>query len=251
METKTLTRLTVGEMLTTCSLKVKIGSREGGGFVFCGNVAEVDLVGIDREIIDDMKASRSRAQREITYLKNRPKDFETFVSEMERKRKQYARKLGGGQSAIDSVKEEFPTSPEAHKKWKQGFLDNLKKAQSRKRKLDTEIKKFKSIGHRKIIDAYESIDEKDTTIVIFEGHERGSYWTTKEYVTGIVEHDDGWRVVRPMTNAKFIEELLKEKEYDQAREVISRVAEDWKKARRLSDDKIKQSVLDFLVRDAE
>lgn len=96
METKTLTRLTVGEMLTTCNLKVKIGSREGGGFVFCGNVAEVDLMGIDREIIDDMKASRNRAQREITYLKNRPKDFETFVSEMERKRKQYARKLGGG-----------------------------------------------------------------------------------------------------------------------------------------------------------
>lgn len=54
-----------------------------------------------------------------------------------------------------------------------------------------------------------------------------------------------------MTNAKFIEELLKEKEYDQAREVISRVAEDWKKARRLSDDKIKQSVLDFLGRGAE
>lgn len=96
METKTLTRLTVGEMLTTCNLKVKIGSKEGGGFVFCGNVAEVDLMGIDREIIDDMKASRNRAQREITSLKNRPKDFEAFVSEMERKRKQYARKLGGG-----------------------------------------------------------------------------------------------------------------------------------------------------------
>lgn len=251
METKTLTRLTVGEMLATRNLKVKIGSKEGGGFIFCGNVAEIDLMGIDREIVDDMKASRSRAQREITSLKNRPKDFETFASDMERKRKQYSKRLGGGQSAIDSAEEKFPTSPEAHKKWKQGLLDNLKKAQSKKRKLDAEIKKFKSIGHRKILDAYESIDEKNTTIVIFEGHERGSYWTTKEYVTGIVEHDDGWRAIRPMTNVKFIEELLKEKEYDQAGEVISRVAEDWKKARNLSDDEIKQSVLDFLGRVTE
>ena len=44
----------------------------------------------------------------------------------------------------------------------------------------------KEIYGRQLIDVYPSIDEKGVFIVLFDGDEKGKYWTTEEYVSGCV-----------------------------------------------------------------
>lgn len=46
------------------------------------------------------------------------------------------------------------------------------------------VKEFTSILDREIVDSYESVAEKGVVIFLYDGYEKGNYWTVKEYNNG-------------------------------------------------------------------
>lgn len=219
--------LSVGQVVTQADFNVKLGSNMGGAFVFCGNVKDIDISQIDNDVIDAFRRSKKAAQGEYQRLKAMPKDFDSFSADMIRKRKKAANKYVGIDAEAQAyVEEKYPITPQEHIKWRRELLEKKKKALSRSESMSRQIAQYTSIENRKIINAYKSIDEDNTMILIFEGRETGAYWTMEEYRTGLVENDEGFKAVRTMTNIELFKALLKKGAFDQVHELICSLAKE-------------------------
>lgn len=71
------------------------------------------------------------------------------------------------------------------------YLD--KKAEADLRRMKESADKFSpwvGLLDRQVTESYPSVTEYDTKIIIIEGSEVGRYWTTEEFMTGLVDDED-------------------------------------------------------------
>lgn len=151
-------------------LTVKVGTEGGSGFFYCGRVADLkenfeeigeNLLQIDKDRVTEtenlmkrIKAKNIAPNEWVTAMYRRKGEFGTFDGYMEM--------------------------------LKQWFTD-LEKVRIRLLDAKEQLKEAKPLSERTIVDAYKSIDEKATLIIIIEGRENGQFWTTEEYEGGGID----------------------------------------------------------------
>lgn len=155
--------MTVEEYISTNSCNIKLGANDGGAFVYCGNTDNINVEQLDRHIKAVYKKTKENAANRIQRLKN--KSFEDWCFLMERR--------GYTNPTIAEFKTMIKNEIEVARRTKRDFTER--------------INSYTSIGNRNIIETYDSIDEDNVKIVIYEGRERGVAWTTEEYVNGYEE----------------------------------------------------------------
>lgn len=152
--------MTVEELTKSRIGCVKLGANHGSGFVFCGDLSEKAVKRADKELVDGYKESKERFRKSILFLTSQPLDYEHFERE--------CKKLGESNPYRD------------FHEWREAKLKEIDRRQKVVKALRAKIKNYKSIMTREVLEKYPSIDERNTTIVLFEGSELGSYWTINE-----------------------------------------------------------------------
>lgn len=148
------------EQILKLDKNVKVGTT-GGGFIYCGYMKDIDFDLIDRENV--LKIAN--------YISNCKTKIEMINRKLELPEIEY-RKY---KSALVGEKPMFYADWLAmlHKE-KNKKLNNLNNA-ARK------LANYKNVGKRDILEIYPSIAEPSTDIIIIEGVEVGTAWTTEEY----------------------------------------------------------------------
>ena len=166
---------TIDDLAGRYRIDVKLGAKDGSGFVFCGDLSDIDTAELDYMIVTSYRKAIKEHTAFIERERGRDSTYESFIRGARIK----ARKLG-----IDE-----DTSPEAYKKWLLQRDRAIKKRIEARTRVKKKLTKFTSISTRKIVDVYKSISEIDTIILLYEGTETGRWWTTEEFQTGIIDYD--------------------------------------------------------------
>lgn len=152
--------LKVEELTKSRIGRVKLGANHGSGFVFCGDLSENAVKRADKELVDGYKESKERFRKSILFLKSQPLDYEHFEKE--------CKKLGEANPYRD------------FHEWRDAKLKEIDRRQKVVKAIRAKIRTYESILTRDVVETYPSISEPNTTIVLFEGSELGSYWTIGE-----------------------------------------------------------------------
>lgn len=140
--------------------RVKLGSQDGSAFVYCGKIEDMSINEVDA---CQMKQLAHMARKRYMNYLHSTRLIEDSVNEYEKYVKrnvESAQPYGDWLSNLIKVR----------KGEQQATMGCLKK-----------ILDYKSIAERTIVDAYPSISEKGTVIIIVTGDEQGRAWTTEEY----------------------------------------------------------------------
>lgn len=181
---------TVSDLVENYDLKVKLGASSGSGFVFCGRLKDIDVKAIDDDICNTYKTTISNAKRTINTLTQKPKKYSDYEKELEtRYRRERGKLIKSGEEFNEyALKIEYTPTEDGYTKWLSDIEHRLDTAKTTKRRTSMRLAKFTTIGGRIIEDAYMSIDEFNTVIVIYKGSACGRAWTTKEYETGVIDY---------------------------------------------------------------
>ena len=160
---------TLREYLRESKNNVKIGAK--GGFFWCGvpNEETSQIIGAFSDKYHDE-------------YKSKLEDVKNYLSKFEKVWDAELRRRG---TEIINQKRDTPELMKIiHDEWEQDKRKAKLEAFEKKGFLTAYLKEWKDLLDREIIDHYPSIDytEPDgTEIVIIQGEEKGSYWTTKEF----------------------------------------------------------------------
>lgn len=164
------------ELLTRIQTKnVKIGTKDGSGFFYCGPLTDflADLDGWETKLFEQLKKAVALSEKQLRSAVNTLPEPKAYAERMIRERMQpFNLTLQGYLNLLQD-----------------GFANVNRK----KKSLDAAslaLKKRKDLRKRHIEETYPSQTEKHTTIVIIEGSERGLYWTIKEFEEGISGEDN-------------------------------------------------------------
>ena len=154
--------MTLKELLTTPHQNVKIGAG-GGGFLYCGKVEGIDYDDLDKRNVIKRATSISESLSHIARIKVKMKDpvkaYERYEVNM-----------------LASNKD-----PVTYEEWTERQTSDMLTEHNNVNRNIAELIAYKKMCDRQVVDVYKSIDEYYTAIVIVEGTEKGSAWTTKEY----------------------------------------------------------------------
>ena len=166
-------------------VKVKLGAKDGSAFVYCGNLKDVDICDIDEAIRNAYQQSLQNAKDTIRLLKNKDLSYEAYEREMAKKYDHVKKRVDKSRWA--EFEEKYrPTNLGFHH-WTADINKRLEWAKTTRRRINAKLNNYTSIAERIIVDVYQSIDEADTLILLFDGTENGKAWTTNEYLNGIEE----------------------------------------------------------------
>lgn len=190
-------KMTVSDLIDKTSLKVKLGSEGGSGFVYCGYIDEIDVDGLDKAICDSFEATIDKCEITIKNLTNKPKTYRAFVDEMTKKKQYRASKYIKEnkekpltKDQIEELETEFDTSRKSYMIWVNNLKRRLETARTTKHTTKYKLAHFTTIRSRSIVECYPSFTEEDTTILLFKGSENGKYWTTDEYESGFIDYGE-------------------------------------------------------------
>lgn len=153
--------MTVSELTSGNYGNIKLGANNGSGFVFCGDVSNIDVEQLDHIVIDHLCKAKKNAQIRVKRLKHKPIDYIDYEQYCARKR--------------------LRPSESGYKLWLQNHTKEIKAARKSVRACNERLRNYSTIKDRPIVEVYESFTEENTKIVIFDGHERGFAWTTEEF----------------------------------------------------------------------
>lgn len=189
--------MTISELIEKTTLKVKLGANNGSGFVYCGHINEIDIDTLDKSIVDAYKATYEKSLITIAHLTQKPKGYHDFIKERNnRKRSKVARtiKENKGKPLTEQqereIDKEFDVSQLAYKCWLNELHRKLQTATDTKKSMKRKIDTFTTLRSRKVKDAYKSITEENTYILIYDGSERGFAWTTEEFERGYADYGE-------------------------------------------------------------
>ncbi len=189
--------MTISEIIEQTNLKVKLGAINGSGFVYCGYISEIDIDSLDKSILDAYKSTYEKSLITIANLTQKPKGYHDFISEITRRKKSKVAKVikeNKGKPLTEEqqleIEKEFDMSQQAYKRWLNALHRKLQTATDTKKSMKRRIDNFTTIRSRKVVDAYNSITEEATSIVLYDGNERGFAWTTEEYEQGFADYGD-------------------------------------------------------------
>lgn len=194
--------MTIEELINTYDVKVKLGAKKGSSFIFCGRIGNMDIDGLDTAICEGYKLNIKRLQGTIKANREKPKTYNDYVEEalrtLRRKVNALEKERGSENTPkkrlyeiskeLEEVKEEYRPTKEKYAKWYKNILKRIKTAEETLKKVTKRLNTYTSIRERKIVDLYKSIDEEDTWIVIYDGTEVGSAWTTEEFESGVIDY---------------------------------------------------------------
>lgn len=192
--------MTIEELIDTLDIKVKLGAKRGSAYIFCGQIGDMDIDGLDTDIIEGYKLNLMKTKGTIKANESKPKAYKDYKAEQSRmlgrKLASLERELeekGEKQRAkieaeIEELKEEYKPTRKGYNEWLKAILKRITTAKKTKEKIEKRIREYTSIRDRKVIDIYKSIDEEDTYIVIYDGNEVGTAWTTEEFESGDVDY---------------------------------------------------------------
>lgn len=178
-----LTDTTVSELTRHKKMNVKLGAKDGSSFIYCGKLGELNTEELDTKFINHYERIGKEAERLIAYLNKKPKDYAQYEMELYRKYRRKRASLIKDQEPFDDaeLREEFKATEEGYGKWLESIKMRIRGAEHTKENASEKLKNFTPLGGREIVEAYMSIDEIGTVIVIYKGEEEGVAWTTKEY----------------------------------------------------------------------
>ena len=165
---------------------VRIGFLRGSGFVYCNIVDDNTVAMIRKEqesILSEMTKQATLVRNDIVYLK-RIGLAGYITKEVNRERKAYENKtFGHGRGFIPSSAEQIEKK----------YLKRLDYQQRYMEMYEQLVKAKDFILGAKYLTSYASVDVEapDTVIIILEGSVKGRYWMEKEYLSGIVESEEG------------------------------------------------------------
>lgn len=183
--------MTVKDLVDGYNFRVKLGANDGSAYIYCGTLEGVDISKLDEAIMAGYERAKADAQRRLNALIGKNKDYKGFEREYLRKRESKRKRFENkGMTLTDEdLEAEFPINEGAYNVWKMQTAKDIKGIRFKVAKLQGQIDRFTSVGDRKVVEIYKSIDEKDTYIVHFKGRERGLYWTTKEFENGVSDDE--------------------------------------------------------------
>lgn len=172
---KEILSMTISELIERTDINVKLGAKDGSAFVFCGNIGDIDCDQLDERITTSYEKIIRSATTRIKGLKEKPKTFDEYKREQLRKK------------VIDEKDIDKFINQNGYKRWLADIKIRIQKLQESKRRNRRKLDAFTTIRGRKIVDIYESCTEDGVYIVLYDGIETGSVWTTEEYVSGEVD----------------------------------------------------------------
>lgn len=157
---------TLREMIdaTEGNYGVKIGTKGGSGFLWCGEVAKAktDMTAIENRV----KAKyRTRLKKAKAHLSQMFTECPT-VGRYAKTKYRYTGEFGSFEDYLASLPD---------------YFSELEKAKAKIERAEERLANLVPLGDREVIDAYMSISEKDTAIIIVEGNESGDAWDTEEF----------------------------------------------------------------------
>lgn len=184
---------------------VKLGSKDGAGFIFCGRLSELEpLDGNYR------KAQLSKFRTALKTAEERLAHFEDDWANYREGRIfafRNAWKTCLEESGPDFEPKAFPKDKYPDEEAFIKHIDEvekpgkLKTRQTRVNKYRNAIENYTDILDRRVIECYESCfandDGSHDLIIIFDGVESGPWWSRDEYERGWYYGDDGKIQFRP------------------------------------------------------
>ena len=171
-------------------LYIKLGSREGGGFIYCGRIEDMQefLNKFDKPYIERLEGSLALAVRDHTNLLNGgyQKIKERFLEQY----KEYQiRKAKNGDDFKKNRKfEPFKTAKAYAKHLDKLEVTETHKAAQRVERANARLQNYTTILGREVVETYQSIlineDGFLDEIVIYQGAEGGSSWDLSEFRRG-------------------------------------------------------------------
>lgn len=155
----------VEEFVNNNNGRIKLGACDGGAFVYCGDIDNMSIEELDKKILYSFNRTKMNAKIRINALNEKP--YEDWLK---------TQQING--------------TPESMCDYESYLSDRTRRIESAKRTLKDytqRLKTWRSVGDREIIDVYDSILEPNTKVVIYDGRERGTAWTTEEYERGFNE----------------------------------------------------------------
>ena len=174
---------TVGDYIGK-DIKVKLGAKDGSAFVFCGNLADIDICDVDETIRNNYMVSLENAKKAIKNLSAKDRSYTAYEREMKRKLKKALTSHNDDPEKIAEDYERFTPSNLGYHKWTADISRKLEYNKSLRRRVNKRLNEYTSIADREILEVYRSIDETDAMIILYDGKEHGWAWTTKEYLNG-------------------------------------------------------------------
>ena len=179
----------LSDVLQKSPIKVKVGTKDGDGFMFCGRFTQEAIDDLDDEII--IKKAKQIAQcesnigvleRQLTwdgyvYVMNRR--FANAIKKAKREAENRGKALTDAEENL--LKKEYEPTEAKFAENCVNTENKIERILKKERKIAKSLKNYVSISERKIVESYASIDEPNTTIVLLEGREAGNAWTTEEY----------------------------------------------------------------------
>ena len=164
---KELEGITVGKALELIGKNIKIGTKNGGGYFFCGDKEEFiyNLKDIERSRKSRLVTAHRKAEANAKAACKAPKaGVEDYLTSLFAK------------NSIENIEPTYDGYVEFVKE----RMEEVKKKARYVTKKREQSEAYKTLRKHEVVEAYASISEPDTTILLIKGNEAGWYWTTDE-----------------------------------------------------------------------
>ena len=157
---------TLKETIEGRNINIKLGMIDGSGFVYCGNIADLNTEEIDRYLVEEKCANITNCVKEIASINRRlakpDRNYIKYVDAQKERGNEYL----------------------AKEEWIQSLKDRLSMLSTRRLVEVDKLINYKPIGNRDVAESYRSITE-NAMIILIDGDELGRAWTTEEYKKGV------------------------------------------------------------------
>lgn len=150
--------MTLEEYIKMNDVEIKLGTK-GGGFVYCGNVKNIDFAKLDINNI----------LRKVDYISECQKIMRRRNNDLIRPKASYER------YCVNCI-----GTPILYEFWKKQLVHEIEVKKAGINRECNNLAHYKRIQEREVIETYPSIAE-NACIVIIEGDEIGDYWSPDEY----------------------------------------------------------------------
>lgn len=144
---------------------VKIGTKGGSGFLWCGHIAllQDDMSELETRVRDMYKGRIKKAKGHLNTLLRDGYSVGRYASTNYKKTGEF----GTAEGYLESIKTYFA---------------DLEKAEQKLKRAEKNLAELVPMADRELIEAYRSTHEADTAIVIVSGNETGPAWDLEEFM---------------------------------------------------------------------
>lgn len=162
---------TLATVLKGCEGPVKIGAKEGAGFIYCGLPKDLVAQDVDDEMIGEAAGNIQYQDSRLDIIRKNGANLSSYLDKLVK----------------DAQREKKAELPEFsigdYLKYLEDRIRRMRFHYAKGQALREYVRTYKPIMDRQVADMYESVDadEPDTMIIIVYGGEHCPAWTRSEY----------------------------------------------------------------------